>query len=420
MCNNTLLLIAPKKSATDDLFINQIIAQWQQTSAMDITAIDFNQAQPENKTLQQAAIVWIIIPDRANAHSDKILQLLDELHIPAVISIKNEKTLKPGDNYVAGVGFIPWQTTPDLACAILAMLLTQKEKLTEIDLENRILRAQHRGIQKQIQIIDEEMKLAAQLQQEILPQAIPQLHDFAFEVLYRPATYVSGDIYNIERLDEDHIGFFIADAVGHGVPAALLTMIIKQCFRMKETHPQAPHGYRIIPPNQALARLNRAMIDFQSGKVRFATAACCLLNTKTQQLTFARAGHPFPFLLKANGQKETFSPQGPLLGVFPDAVFETHTCQLQYGDRFLLYTDGFEMSFPDEKKPEQVANLAYQTIFEKMSQGTVQEAIAYLNQKLDNANGSLHQKDDLTAVLLGYGIAQTNQNTTQSPNRLSA
>jgi sigma-B regulation protein RsbU (phosphoserine phosphatase) len=56
-----------------------------------------------------------------------------------------------------------------------------------------------------------------------------------FGVLYRPAGYVSGDIYNVAKARRPHTGFFIADAVGHGVPAALLTMIISRSLPMLST-----------------------------------------------------------------------------------------------------------------------------------------------------------------------------------------
>ena len=69
-----------------------------------------------------------------------------------------------------------------------------------------------------------------------------------FHTLFRPAGYVSGDLYDIMRLDETHVGFYMADAVGHGMPAALLTMFIKNALVTKQI---GPEGYRLLAARPA-------------------------------------------------------------------------------------------------------------------------------------------------------------------------
>src|SRR5665213_2378159 len=106
--------------------------------------------------------------------------------------------------------------------------------------------------------LDEELRLAARLQQDFLPKILPQLGQVHFHTLFRPAGYVSGDLYDVTRLDERHIGFYIADAVGHGMPAALLTMFIKHALVTKEI---VGNAYRLLTPSESLARLNMSLID---------------------------------------------------------------------------------------------------------------------------------------------------------------
>src|ERR1700729_2181201 len=105
--------------------------------------------------------------------------------------------------------------------------------------------------------LDEEMRLAARLQQDFLPKSLPQLGGVRFHTLYRPAGYVSGDLYDVMRLDECHVGFYIADAVGHGMPAALLTMFIKNALVTKQIDPS---GYRLLTPGETMAKLNESLI----------------------------------------------------------------------------------------------------------------------------------------------------------------
>ena len=101
------------------------------------------------------------------------------------------------------------------------------------------------------------------------------------------------------RLDQDHVGFFLADAAGHGVPAALMTMYIKRALHAKEEDEHLPNGYRIVPANEAIGRLNDDMVRQQTGKTGLATACYGVCNCRTLEMTLARAGHPFPMLLKA-------------------------------------------------------------------------------------------------------------------------
>ena len=75
---------------------------------------------------------------------------------------------------------------------------------------------------------------------------------------------------------------------------------------------------------------------------QFATCCYCLFNVKTRQLTMARAGHPYPILLRPGEEPRPLETRGSLLGVFENAEFTQSTVQLQAGDRLLLYSDGAE------------------------------------------------------------------------------
>jgi sigma-B regulation protein RsbU (phosphoserine phosphatase) len=156
--------------------------------------------------------------------------------------------------------------------------------------------------------------------------------------LFRPADWVSGDIYDIKRLDEKHIGFYIADAVGHSMPAALLTMFIKQAIVMRRTD---GNDYQIFTPLEVIASLNARMCDQCLSGCFFATVCYCLLDTETLELTFVRGGHPYPILIR-DGKPMQLESTGGLIGVFEDTEFRQETVQLQHGDKLLLYSDGGE------------------------------------------------------------------------------
>ena len=246
--------------------------------------------------------------------------------------------------------------------------------------------------------IDEELRLAARLQQDFLPKQLPAVGPVRFHTLYRPAGYVSGDLYDVMRLDEKRVGFYIADAVGHGVPAALLTMFIKQALVTKEI---IPGGYRLLPPNESLARLNQTLVDQNLAHATFATALYGVIDVETLQVTIARAGHPAAMVLRAPtgdtpGGIEPLQPDGGLLGVFPHETYELASAQLAPGDRLFVYTDGIEVAFGGES----IDTDRWQRELCARTGMTSAELLADFCQHLDASDGSLAPKDDVTAILL--------------------
>lgn len=187
--------------------------------------------------------------------------------------------------------------------------------------------------------LTEQLRLAGLVQRDFLPSNLPNSDAAQWAVTFTPAEWVSGDIYDVARIDEQHIGFYIADAVGHSMPAALLTIFIKQAMAMRETTDQT---YHIFSPTEVITNLNLKMLGQKLSGYQFATCCYCLLNIKTRQMTFARAGHPYPILFREGEEPLQLETRGALLGVFESAEFTQGSVQLQSGDRLLLYSDGAE------------------------------------------------------------------------------
>lgn len=185
----------------------------------------------------------------------------------------------------------------------------------------------------------EQLRMAGLVQRDFLPTQLPNCDEVQWATIFLPAEWVSGDIYDIARLDEQHIGFYLADAVGHSMPAALLTIFVKQALVMRET---LGNNYRIFSPAEVMKNLNVRMAAQKLSGYQFATCCYCLLNVKTLQLTYARAGHPYPVLIRPKSQPEQLEIRGSLLGVFEQADYGQRTIQLHRGDKLLLYSDGVE------------------------------------------------------------------------------
>ena len=240
--------------------------------------------------------------------------------------------------------------------------------------------------------LTEQLRMAGLVQRDFLPHQLPNSDQLRWAAAFSPAEWVSGDIYDVVRIDEQHIGFYIADVVGHGLPAALLTIFLKQALTMRQT---IENSYRLFSPAEAMKNLNLRMTSQKLSGSQFITCCYCLLNIKTLQLTYARAGHPYPVLLRGGEEPQQLESKGPLLGIFEEAQFAQQTIQLQAGDKLLLYTDGLEPaigSFDDtegfqfDRSLVEVMDLPITDIIEKIT------------GRLENMNIPPAEIDDLTAV----------------------
>jgi len=238
----------------------------------------------------------------------------------------------------------------------------------------------------------EQLRLAGLVQQDFLPSALPNTDEVRWATAFLPAEWVSGDIYNIVRVDERHIGFYVADVVGHGIPAALLTIFLKQSLVMRET---MERNYRVFSPAEVMKNLNVRMAAQKLSGYQFATCCYCLLNTKTLQLTYARAGHPYPILIRAEQQPEQLEIRGSLLGVFTQTEYIQQTIQLQAGDKLLLYSDGAEPfigSFNDS------TGFHFSKQFCEIKDLPIVELMDKLNELAQYQKVDLSEVDDITMV----------------------
>ena len=248
-----------------------------------------------------------------------------------------------------------------------------------------------------VENLSEQLRLAGLVQQDFLPSILPNDEKIHWATVFMPAEWVSGDIYDIVRLDENHIGFYIADVVGHGMPAALLTIFLKQALLMRET---TGNSYKIFSPSEVVKKLNMKMAAQKLSGYQFATCCYCLLNTKTLELSYARAGHPYPVLIRPGKEPEQLEVRGSLLGVFEQAEYHEKTIQLQPGDKVFLYSDGAEScvgSFNDQ------AGFCFTKYFYDIKHVPIHELMEEFSTFIQEKEFSQAEIDDIT--MLGLEIS---------------
>jgi serine phosphatase RsbU (regulator of sigma subunit) len=177
--------------------------------------------------------------------------------------------------------------------------------------------------------IENELEIAHEIQSSILPSGVPELNNLCITAAYRPMTAVAGDFYAFVPIDQNRIGFLVADVSRHGVGAAIIAAMIK--VAVQSVIPRA-HD-----PREVLLGLNRVF----SGQFRdqFVTAAYLLIDTQRGRALYSAAGHP-PLLCWRGGELERIESNGIICGVMPEPDYPVCDMPIHPGDRFLLYTDG--------------------------------------------------------------------------------
>lgn len=349
------------------------------------------------------SVVVAFFEDDDDAHRSP-LQLSEALHDRALPGVFLFREIDERRALLASeVVMVAPIDTPANEAAWAIAALGQRQSIVESMLhELRTTRRFQSGMRGEMDRVHEELQLAAQVQRDFLPKCLPSVPGVDFGVLFRPCGYVSGDIYDVTRLDEHHVGFFIADAIGHGVPAALMTMVICRGLPMKEI---IGDEYRIVPPAEALTRLNVQLIKRQGESPRFASAVYGVIDVRTREVTLAGAGHPPPLRFRAGGM-ERVETEGGLLGVFAKESYQQVRFVMDMDETLVLHSDGFETAFPDvgaDNYGRRMPTTHYLRHFSDMASrvrtGTeIARSFVDLARNLDTQTGSLHQVDDVTAI----------------------
>jgi phosphoserine phosphatase RsbU/P len=179
--------------------------------------------------------------------------------------------------------------------------------------------------------IETELETARQIQSSILPARVPELENLRIAASYQPMTAVAGDFYQFVRSDNNHLGILVADVSGHGIPAALISSMIKVAMQSVAVHAD--------DPARVLSGLNRILSSEAHGQ--FASAAYVWIDTENRTALYSAAGHPSLLCWRSTrGEMQRIESNGLLFGVEPDSEYPVCCVPLEPSDRFLLYTDG--------------------------------------------------------------------------------
>lgn len=190
--------------------------------------------------------------------------------------------------------------------------------------------------------LEEEMRLARQIQEKLQPQEIPRFEGLDIATVAIPSRHVAGDYFDVVRLASGRLLLAIADVTGKGVPASLLMSNLQACL-----HVMLPMEVSL---EEATGHINRVICE-NTTYDKFITFVQGIYNPADHTFRYVNAGHNPPMLLRADGTFELLETGGVLLGVMKGLPYESGTVTLGSGDVLALFTDGVtEAMSPTEEE----------------------------------------------------------------------
>jgi sigma-B regulation protein RsbU (phosphoserine phosphatase) len=240
------------------------------------------------------------------------------------------------------------------------------------------------------QRLDEELAIAREIQQALLPPPDKILPFVSVRSLNLPCHEVGGDYFDYFDMSEDRLGFAVGDVAGKGMPAALLAAMLQGIF-CAQTLLNLPLPGMISNVNCSLAK--------RSTGSRFVTFFFGILDAEGN-CTYINAGHNPPFWVRPDGTLRELTEGGMVLGLFPGASYESNTIRLEAGDHLVLYTDGLLEA--RNIQGEEFGQAKLRDLLQQCARMCVADILDNLQKELAAFSAMTPQHDDITLMVLGF------------------
>jgi serine phosphatase RsbU (regulator of sigma subunit)/anti-sigma regulatory factor (Ser/Thr protein kinase) len=252
---------------------------------------------------------------------------------------------------------------------------------------------------KERERIQQELQVAALIQQTLLPKELPAINGWHVDAFYRPARAVGGDFYDFITLDENRLGVVIGDVTDKGVPAALVMATCRSMLRGA--------ALKHDSPSAVLADVNEGLVP-EIPPAMFVTCLYAIIDTAAGEVTLANAGHNLPYVRTSSGVVEIRATGMPL-GLMPAMSYEEKSYRLESGDVMVLTSDGItEAHNPDGEM------YGFSRLMGRVARRTKEEDMCNaLVDDLERWTGpGSEQEDDITLVVVRRAASASESATT--------
>ncbi len=303
------------------------------------------------------------------------------LSVPLTLSIDQER------ERILGVITLAGRPSGEVFTAGDTKLLTTIATQVATAIHNSRLVEELRAAER----VRQEMEIASNIQQSLLPDRPPQLEGVALAGRCVPAANVGGDYYDFVVGEAGQLSLLIADVSGHSVGSALMMAMARSILRREIAQGKSPAAI--------LADTNTAMLDDLTNAELFITMFCAQYDPDTRRLTFANGGHNPPLLrCAADGQITGLDGEGLIIGILEDVVFEQHVVDLQRGDVLVLYTDGVVEA--RNAGGEQFGEAQLRNLLEKYGSALPHVLADRVYEAVHQHTEGAAQQDDVTLLVL--------------------
>lgn len=273
--------------------------------------------------------------------------------------------------------------------------------LEQINLELDAKKKQLKDLNYLHDTVTSDLKLAANLQKQIIPNA-KRIGDFEAHGISKPAMYVAGDLYDYFQLSDETLAFYMADVTGHGSAAAMVSYAIHMQLNPKSNGICASN-YLSCSSMEAMVMNTVAELNMEyallEGDAHYFTLVFGLVNMQTGEVCFCQAGHPPPIHFSSSDNKvKTLGDGGMPMGMFPDVSYSAVTCNLADGDSLLIYSDGIVECFSPEG--EAFGNERLLNTLQDTGSDNSKSVLKKLEDEIIQWNGSDVFNDDVSVLVL--------------------
>jgi sigma-B regulation protein RsbU (phosphoserine phosphatase) len=241
------------------------------------------------------------------------------------------------------------------------------------------------------QRMEDELNIAREIQQGLLPETLPSIPQFDIAALTIPSKEVGGDYYDVITRQNGEYIFAIGDVSGKGTPAALLMANVQAALRAL-----APHCNSV---SETTGQINDLTCANTRGGNRFITFFWGILNVQAREFRYSNAGHNPPYLIRNSGKIEELEKGGLIFGVFKTTTaYDEASISLEPGDVMVMYTDGISEAM--NQNSEQFTEERLQAIIKESVRMSAIEIIKQVQKALESHTHGAPQSDDITMLVL--------------------
>jgi phosphoserine phosphatase RsbU/P len=243
--------------------------------------------------------------------------------------------------------------------------------------------------ERERQRLEQELNIAREIQQALVPQGLQDYPHFSISGVHRPCDEVGGDYFDVFPLADGRIALLIADVAGKGLGAALVTTMLQGALS----------GMTLgVDPVKVFNHLNQFLCE-RASVVRCATMFFGLLDP-AGNLEYVRAGHPSPLLMRGGEVSELYCTGSFPIGLVASATYSASSIQLEPGDTLLLYTDG--VTEAEDKNRNLFQDERLKDILGEHQESSLENLQDAIFSSIETFAGGASQSDDVTLLVVRY------------------